>query len=87
MMNKNEILQLLKMNSEYDIPSITKQTIEKLMRDSYQISEDKKYKDYRKIMFSHHPLLGGIEPETSLKKYADTVGGYGLMKKSRSIWI
>lgn len=79
---KDEIVHLLENNSKYDIPSITWEIIEKFMEDSQTISENNIFKGYRRIMFSHHPLLSGIAAETSLKQYGDTVGGYGFMKSA-----
>lgn len=80
---KNEIKQLIKNYSMHDIPSITSQTISKFIEDSKKISNDDNYKDYRKIMFSHHPLLSGVAPDVVLKRYGDTVGGYGFMRSAK----
>ncbi len=80
---KNEILQSLKPYSTYDIPSVTSQEIEDFISKFREIDQaDEKYKDYKRIMVSHHPMLEGIASISSLKKYSGTVGGYGFMKSA-----
>lgn len=79
---KNEIVQSLKRYSSYDIPSITSETVVNFVSNSKAIIQNDKYRDYKRIMVSHHPLLEGISSFSSLKKYSGTVGGYGFMKSA-----
>lgn len=80
---KNEIVQSLKRYSSYDIPSITSEAVENFISNSKAIAQDdEKYREYKRIMVSHHPLLEGIASLSSLKKYSGTVGGYGFMKSA-----
>lgn len=76
----DKIKNLLKDYAQNDIPSITSLTTSKFINNSNIISEIDKYKDYKKIILTHHPLLSGITSGIDLKKYNDTVGGYGFMK-------
>ena len=80
---KDEIKQILNNYLTHDIPSITSQTIAKFIDSSKKILGINMYKDYRKIMFSHHPLLSGVAPEAAIKEYGDTVGGYGFMRSAK----
>ena len=81
---KNEIIESLKSYATYDIPSITSEEIESFVSNCRAIDEDnEKYRNYKRIMVSHHPLLEGIASFSSLKKYSGTVGGYGFMKSAQ----
>lgn len=83
---KAEISQSLKKYCNYDIPSITSETIKKFIDVNREIEESlDKYIDYKRIMVTHHPLLEGIERGTVLKNYANTVGGYKFMQTAEGL--
>ena len=79
---KQDIKNVLKKYSLYDIPSITEPARKEFIEINSQLEKKDEFKNFIKIMVSHHPLLVGIETSNTIKKYNNTIGGYSFMKSA-----
>lgn len=73
-----KIRTYLERENTKDIPAIDSQVHQKFLEISSQI-EEKVYKDYKKIVLSHHALISGLERSITVKEYPNTIGGYRFL--------
>ena len=82
---KEELLAEMMSESIVDIPSISAASRSRFIKTAKQHLDNEKYKDYLKLMVTHHPLLSGVESGKTVKSYNYTVGGYSFMRSAMEL--
>ncbi|OJU12091.1 MAG: hypothetical protein BGN88_02665 [Clostridiales bacterium 43-6] len=78
--SKEDALSYLRSQQVKDIPTVDFKTHDNFVQICNEINEADEYKEYRKIVVSHHPLISGIEHSLALKEYHNTIGGFKLLE-------
>lgn len=74
---QEQMLKYLNRQQVKDIPAIDTETTNAFADLSVSLSERcSDYKDYKKIVVSHHPMISGLERGIAIKEYPNTIGGY-----------
>lgn len=81
-LNRNDekrkpVIEYLESQQVKDIPAIDAKTVDAFadLSDSFS-AKYQDYKDYKKIVVSHHPMISGLEQNIAIKEYPNTIGGY-----------
>ena len=79
---KNSLISYFEKNKISDIPTLTDFSRRTFANINKQLAKQGKYRDYNKIVVTHHPLLSGIEQGSTLKEYNYTVGGFKFLEQA-----
>ena len=72
--DRNKMVNYLESQKVKDIPAIDATTTNTFIEMSRSLLDE--YKNYNKIVVSHHPMIGGIERNNVIKEFSNTIGGY-----------
>lgn len=78
---KEKLTKYLEKNTFCDIPTLSEDSRMNFMKKNQTLGQDK-YKDYTRMIVTHHPLISGIEHGRTIKTYNYTVGGFEFLEQA-----